>query len=106
MLNAKYPNITVQKYIHTTDVYNLCCKHNYYTQGTCSEYDAMFEKVIAWRSNPCDDGLIEIAEDICIHSDLESIYEEGTTFEEAVAETATELVRLVHTYYSTSERCD
>lgn len=106
MLNAKYPNIIIQKFIMPLDVRNMCCKYKYYTQGTASEYDAMFQKVLDWHSNPDDAGLIEIAEDICMHSNLESIYEEGTTFEEAVADTATTLAQLVRIQYNTPERWD
>ena len=101
MISPKYPNIYVRKYLMPEDVRALCIKYDYYTAGDVSEYENMFKKVTSWKGNDLE--LLEIAEDICNHSVLSDIYEDGTTFEMAVADTATTLATKVHTIYGVPE---
>ena len=101
MISPKYPNIYVRKYLMPEDVRALCIKYDYYTAGDVSEYENMFKKVTSWKGDDLE--LLEIAEDICNHSVLFDIYEDGTTFEMAVADTATTLATKVHTIYGVPE---
>ena len=97
MISPKYPNIYVRKSLMPEDVRAPCIKYNYYNRGSIAEYENMFAKVTAWKGDDLE--LLEIAEDICSHSDLSDIYGWGTSFEMAVADTATTLALKVHTVY-------
>ena len=52
--------------IEIDKVRSLCIRNNYYTEGTCEQYAAMFE--LCRTVNPTTDDFEEIATDIMEHS--------------------------------------
>ena len=65
------PEITEEKVITADSVRRCCIKHNLYTKGTCRDYDFMlnFIDVQGYSLK----NLLEIAEDICKHSEDQTV---------------------------------
>ena len=60
--------------LSTDDLRALCIQNNWYTRGTCEEYEALFDKL--YDEDGCHihlttEKLAEIAEDIMEHSRIE-----------------------------------
>ena len=61
-----------------------CIKHNWYTRGTCREYEALFDKLHDGQGhqiNMTTEKLVEIAEDIWEHSRIEEYRLEDVLWE-------------------------
>lgn len=65
------PEIIEENKISASSVRNCCIKHNLYTCGTCRDYDRMLN--IADTQDFSLETLYEIAEDICKHSEDQTI---------------------------------
>lgn len=62
-------------------VRQVCINHNYYTRGTCQEYEDMFKDYLTYKtktsgSNITSNRLYELAMDIKDHSDTEDTIED------------------------------
>ena len=70
----------IAKILSPESVRQVCISHNYYTRGTCRDYDKMFSilnyKTKVSGSNISPLRLEEIAEDIKIHSNTEDTVED------------------------------
>ena len=63
--------ITECRRMSSSDVVQMCIRHNWYTHGTTKEYEKMLDFVSEFRSEATDlEGLYFIARDIAKHSDL------------------------------------
>ena len=65
------PEIKVYTWWIVEDVRQLCIKHDWYTRGTCKEYDAMLNYV--GLNNPDSYHIYRVARDIYLHTER-SIY--------------------------------
>lgn len=59
--------------IETIKVRNMCVKNDYYTRGTCEEYENMFN--MCRVENATTDIIEGIAYDILVHSDIHDLKE-------------------------------
>lgn len=70
----------IAKTLSPESVRQVCISHNYYTRGTCKDYEEMFSildyKTKLSGSNISSLRLEEIAEDIKIHSNTEDTVED------------------------------
>lgn len=95
--------ITEMKRWSSSDVMNVCIKRNYYTGGTCAEYERMLDFV---RDNSYTlEGLYFVARDIAKHSNLTTYgYSEGSTDPEVIEAIMWELNEgAVNTFYGITE---
>lgn len=51
----------------------LCISMNWYTRGTCSDYDHLLIDMADSKDNLTTADIIEIAEDIAAHSNLDDV---------------------------------
>lgn len=59
--------------LSSDDLRTLCIRNNWYTRGTCEEYERLFGLLhdeLGCPENMTTDKLAEIAEDIMEHSDI------------------------------------
>lgn len=65
---------TETRTLSSTALRSLCIRHDWYTCGTCKEYNALFDKLYDEDGCPVNlttQKLAEIADDIMAHSDIE-----------------------------------
>lgn len=63
------------RHLSGDDLRSLCIRNNWYTHGTCEEYERLFNFLhdeCGCPENMTTDKLAEIAEDIMEHSDITS----------------------------------
>ena len=53
------------------DLRNLCIKNHWYTKGTCEEYSHLLYDLAENKEHLTTDDIIEIAEDIVAHSEID-----------------------------------
>lgn len=70
-----------QRRIGAEDLRTLCILHDWYSRGTCKEYDKLFQKACS-IDNLTTEDIADIAEDIIEHSDEETL--EGYEFEDVM----------------------
>ena len=59
--------------ISADNLRSLCIRMDWYTRGTCQEYDHLLIDLAERKENLATADIIEIAEDIAAHSDLEEV---------------------------------
>lgn len=96
----------VHKCLEPMAVRSLCIQQNWYTRGTTLEYERMLQSLLdehhMSRDTITDQDIIDLAEDIAEHSDLDDLEPET----DAVSCIAFELARLVTTIFEAVwQRC-
>lgn len=76
---SKYKEI---RKISAEGLRGLCISKNWYTRGTCKEYEHLLYGLAEEKQNITTDDIVEIAEDIMEHSSTEHTLE-GICFEVA-----------------------
>lgn len=77
------PFIETEKIWLASDVRHVCIKNNWYTRGTCEEYENMLNMVESYY--PSDVRIFYVAEDIFEHSNQDYwIRDGGLSKEEAI----------------------
>ena len=98
--------ITEMKQWSSSDVMQVCIKHNYYTCGTCGEYEKMLDFV---RDNSYNlKNAYYVARDIARHSDLTTYgYKEGSTEPEVIESILWAIGNeAVNTFYAVEEETE
>lgn len=68
--------------VRGSDLRNLCIKNNWYTKGDCEDYERLLGELSTAKGNITTADIIEIAEDIANHSELEEGWDiESIAFE-------------------------
>lgn len=62
---------TEHRRLHTEDLRNLCIKQNWFTCGSCKEYDTFLQRVALGRELTTD-LIVELATTIYRHSELDN----------------------------------
>lgn len=57
--------------ISADDLRNLCVRRDWYTGGSCEEYDNLLFNLADSKENISTDDIVEIAQDIIEHSDTD-----------------------------------
>lgn len=87
---------TETRTLNVYDLRNCCIRNNWYTRGTCKEYEALFDKLnddTGCPVNMTTEKLVEIAEDIWEHSKITDYTLETVLFE--LARTCTTYFEIV-----------
>ena len=66
-------NYTENRTMSASDLRALCIRNNWYTCGTCKEYEALFNRLYDEDGCPVNlttKKLVEIADDIMAHSEI------------------------------------
>lgn len=58
---------------------NLCIKNHWYTKGNCEEYEHLLYDLAENKRHLATNDIIEIAEDIIAHSEIDCTSEDITT---------------------------
>lgn len=66
--------IKFERRITMYDMRNFCINHDYYTGGTCEEYDEFLRFVDSHEENVTDEFILEAATNIFYHSDFDIVY--------------------------------
>lgn len=94
----------VHKCISPMELRSLCIQQGWYTRGTTLEYEAMLQNLVdenhMTRDDITDQDIINLAEDIADHSNLEGLEPEA----DAAACIAFEIARLVTTIFEAVKR--
>lgn len=64
------------------NIRNICIKMDWYTRGTCNEYNKMFENAEAREATP--EAIYETAKDIFNHSDMDYYRNSGYSDDEII----------------------
>ncbi len=67
------------KVLYHEDVRNLCIRHDYYTRGTCKDYENMFS-MIAEDEDIDYEVLSKVATDILEHSDTDDSLDDVVSY--------------------------
>ena len=67
------PEIKVEKRWYPDDVRDLCIREKWYTKGNNEDYEQMLEYVDLYYDNPALEHLYRVAENICRHTDEQTI---------------------------------
>ena len=70
-----------QRRIGAEELRTICILHGWYSKGTCSQYDRLFQRACS-IDNLTTEDIANIAEDIIEHSDEESL--SGYEFEDVM----------------------
>lgn len=77
--------MTIVRTINRTMVYNHCVEHDYYTCGTCKEYENMLDRCSDYEPiSVSDEEILEICKDIWEHSDMDDYLASGGDWESFV----------------------
>lgn len=97
--NNMKKSYTVHKCLDPMAVRGLCIQQHWYTRGTTLEYERMLHSLLdehhMSRDNVTDQDIIDLAQDIAEHSDLDDLEPET----DAVSCIAFKLARLVTTIF-------
>lgn len=63
----------IERTVYWEDLRNACIREEWYTKGTCEEYDNLLFGIVDKCSELTDEKLMAIAEDIFQHSNTEKL---------------------------------
>ena len=81
--------------ISADNLRNLCIQMRWYTRGNCAEYDHLLIDLAENKENLSTEDIIEIAEDIAAHSNLDDVCPE----DDIVASIAYEVASISTTFF-------
>lgn len=81
--------------IGASDIRKLCIKNDWYTRGTNDQYRHLQLDLCEWKDSLATEDIVEIAEDIIAHSEIEA---DGRTEAEVIESVAFEVMRVCNNF--------
>lgn len=86
--------------IGASDIRKLCIKNDWYTRGTNDQYAHLLYDLGEWKENLTTEDIVEIAEDIIAHSNIEA---DGRMEAEVIESVAFEIMRVCNNFIRAKE---
>lgn len=93
-------NIVEAKVLRTDDLRNVCIKNNWYTCGSCEDYENLLFNLVDEFNRTQDGNLYAIVYDIIEHSDEDALIEYYGDEKTVVECVFFEIAELVKTYFT------
>ena len=81
--------------VSASNIRKLCIKNDWYTRGDNEQYEHLLLNLCDWKENLTTEDIVEIAEDIIAHSEIEA---DGRTEAEIIESVAFEIMRVCNSY--------